>query len=100
MTEPLLEDIDTGIPQYTRAQFLLSTDPYEFIYSFSNNKLKMKQMINLMSEQAKAVKVNNFASLFAEYQKSLKAKSGFGEENHTDFTGQPLDLECGSWTGR
>ena len=98
MTEPLLEDIDTGIPQYTRAQFLLSTDPYEFIYSFSNNKLKMKQMINLMSEQAKAVKVNNFASLFAEYQKSLKAKSGFGEENHTDFTGQPLDLECGSWT--
>ena len=77
----------------------MTTAPYEWLYSHKDNRFVLKQFINRMSAQAKSVGVNNLTGLFNAYVSSLKTK---GQEsipggNRTDFTGQEMELDCGSW---
>lgn len=77
----------------------MTTAPYEWLYSHKDNRFVLKQFINRMSAQAKSVGVNNLTGLFNAYVASLKSQ---GQEsipggNRTDFTGQEMELDCGSW---
>lgn len=85
------------LPQFTRDDYLKSTAPFEFLYQYKDNKFEMKQLLNLLSEQAKGVGVRNLAALFKAYIDSIGAYSTPGF-NRTDFSGQSLELDCGSWS--
>ena len=85
------------LPQFTRDDYLKSTAPFEFLYQHKDNKFEMKQLLNLLSEQAKGVGVRNLAALFKAYIDSIGAYSTPGF-NRTDFSGQLLELDCGSWS--
>ena len=87
------------IPEFSKNDFLMTTAPYEWLYSHKDNRFVLKQFINRMSAQAKSVGVNNLTGLFNAYVASLKNQ---GQElipcgNRTDFTGQEMELDCGSW---
>lgn len=87
------------IPEFNKNDFLMTTAPYEWLYSHKDNRFVLKQFINRMSAQAKSVGVNNLTGLFNAYVASLKSQ---GQEsipggNRTDFTGQEMELDCGSW---
>lgn len=87
------------IPEFSKNDFLMTTAPYEWLYSHKDNRFVLKQFINRMSAQAKSVGVNNLTGLFNAYVSSLKTQ---GQEsipngNRTDFTGQEMELDCGSW---
>lgn len=84
------------IPHYTRDDYLQTTAPFEFLYTFKDNAFELKQTLGMMSEQAKGVGVRNLAALFKAYLESVTSSNVVGY-NRTDFTGQTLELECGNW---
>ena len=84
------------IPNYTKEDFLESTAPYEWLAHFKDDRLKLKQMTTIMSAKASAVKVRNFVAMFKAYMEGVNAKNA-PSYNVTEFTEQPLELECGGW---
>ncbi len=87
-----------GIPEYTKSDYLTTTTPFEWLYRYKDNQFELKQLIGIMAEQAKSVGVRNFTALFKSYMESVAGKELVGRDNVTDFTGQELELSCGSWT--
>lgn len=85
------------IPEYTKSDYLTTTAPFEFLGSI-NDKFELKQILGVMSEQAKSVGVRNLTALFKAYMESATGKVVNAADNTTDFTGQELELNCGSWT--
>lgn len=86
------------IPQFTKEDYLQSTTPYEWLYSFHDDKLKMKQLMTIMSETAKAnCGIRNFIGLFKEYVTLMNAQSGATGGNVTEFEGQEAELLTGRW---
>lgn len=85
------------IPEYTKSDYLTTTAPFEFLGSI-NDKFELKQILGVMSEQAKSVGVRNLTALFKAYMESATGKVVSSADNTTDFTGQELELSCGSWT--
>ena len=85
------------VPVYTRDDYLTTTKPFEFLYAHKENKFEMKQLLGLMSDQAKSVGIRNLAALFKAYMETISGTitPGF---NRTDFTGQEMELDCGGWT--
>ena len=88
---------ETAIPSYSKEDYLTTTTPFEWLYQFKEDKLKLKQMTTILSEQAKGVGVKNFIGLFKIYRETVASKTGLPEDNVTDFDGQPAELACGSW---
>ena len=85
------------IPEFSKNDFLMTTTPYEWLYSHKDNRFELKQFINRMSAQAKSVGVNNLTGLFNAYVESVKGQDTVIGCNRTDFTGQEMELDCGSW---
>lgn len=85
------------IPQFTRTDYLETTKPFEWLYSHKDNKFELKQLLGILSEQARGVGVRNVAALFKAYLESVGANNTPGY-NRTDFTGQALELDCGTWS--
>ena len=85
------------LPVYTRDDYLTTTKPFEYLYAHKENKFEMKQLLGLMSDQAKSVGIRNLAALFKAYMETVSGTitPGF---NRTDFTGQEMELDCGGWT--
>lgn len=88
---------DIIIPNYSKDDYLHSTSPFEWLYQFKDNKLKMRQMMALISEKAGAVGVRNFITLFKAYVDTVEKKDSALVENVTDFSGQEMQLDCGQW---
>ena len=44
-----------AIPAYTKDDYLTSTRPFEYLYAHRENKFELKQLLGIMSEQAKGV---------------------------------------------
>lgn len=53
--------------------------------------------MGVMSAQAQTVGIRNLAALFKAYMETVSGTSAPGF-NRTDFTGQELELDCGSWS--
>lgn len=85
------------IPEFSKNDFLMTTEPYEWLYSHKDNRFELKQFISRMSAQAKSVGVSNLTGLFNAYVESIKGQDVILGCNRTDFTGQELELDCGTW---
>ena len=85
------------LPEYTKNDFLMTTTPYEWLYAHKDNRFELKQLLSRMSAMAKSVGVGNLTALFNAYVESIKGQDTMPGGNRTDFTGQELELDCGSW---
>ena len=85
------------LPEYTKNDFLMTTTPYEWLYAHKDNRFELKQLLSRMSAMAKSVGVGNLTALFNAYVESVKGQDTMPGGNRTDFTGQELELDCGSW---
>ena len=84
------------VPIYTRDDYLTTTKPFEYLYAHKDNKFELKQLLGVMSAQAQSVGIRNLAALFKAYMETVSGTTTPGF-NRTDFTGQELELDCGSW---
>lgn len=85
------------VPAYTKEDFLTGVAPYEWIYQHKNNKLEYAQYTELMKAKAKEVGISNFMTLFKAYLETMGTINTVSHDNVTEFTGQSLQLNCGSW---
>lgn len=85
------------IPDYTAEQFYDTTEPYEFLYQFRDNKFLLKQMVQKMKAKAGAVGVKCFIALWDAYQEMMAQKSGVMLANSTQFDGQEMELFSGEY---
>lgn len=86
------------IKVYTKEEFLQSTEPYEYLYTFIDDKFSLERELIKISEMAKEVGIRNFKTLFKGYC-DLQKKNRITDyaENVTNFEGQPLELNSGQW---
>lgn len=85
------------IHSYTKDDFLTSTLPYDFLYSFYKDKFKFEQYKRLMAIQAKEVGISGFNDLFKNYISTYHKEIKPVYTNFTEFEGQPLQLACGKY---
>lgn len=85
------------IPDYTADQFYDTTEPYEFLYQFRDNKFLLKQMVQKMKAKAGSVGVKCFIALWDAYQEMMAQKSGVMLSNSTQFDGQEMELFSGEY---
>lgn len=85
------------VPAFTHDDYLKTTKPFEYLYKHRENKFELKQLLGIMSDQAKNVGIKNLATLFKAYMETVSGTvtPGF---NRTDFTGQEMELDCGGWS--
>ena len=85
------------IPDYTASQYYDSSEPYEFLYQYKNDKFLLKQMTQKMKEKAGAVGVKCFIALFNAYCEMQAQKNGVILANSTQFDGQEMELFSGEY---
>ena len=85
------------IPDYTADQFYDTTEPYEFLYQFRDNKFLLKQMVQKMKAKAGAVGVKCFIALWDAYQEMQAQENGVMLANSTQFDGQEMELFSGEY---
>lgn len=85
------------IPDYSAEQFYDTTEPYEFLYQYRDNKFLMKQMTQKMKDKAGAVGVKCFVALFNAYCEMMAQKNGVILANSTQFDGQEMELFSGEY---
>lgn len=85
------------VPAFTHDDYLKTTKPFEYLYEHRENKFELKQLLGIMSDQAKNVGIKNLATLFKAYMETVSGTvtPGF---NRTDFSGQEMELDCGGWS--
>lgn len=85
--------------QYTKNDFLNSTEPFEFVYQYADDKFKMLGILEQMSEMARDVGVKNFKTRYKAYCDAQRQKnsSGVFTSNTTNFDKQELELDSGDW---
>lgn len=85
------------IPDYTAEQYLNTSEPYEFLYQYKENKFMLKQLLQKMKSKAGAVGVKCFVALFDAYCQMQAKQQGVILENSTQFDGQELELFSGEY---
>lgn len=85
------------IPDYTAEQYLNTSEPYEFLYGYKDNKFMLKQLLQKMKAKAGAVGVKCFVALFDAYCQMQAKQNGVIMENSTQFDGQELELFSGEY---
>lgn len=63
------------IPNFTKADYLETTKPYEFAYQFHKDPFEHEQIITQICEQARAQGIANFGLLYHSYVRTLKIAS-------------------------
>lgn len=86
------------IPQFSESDFLDTQKPYEYVYGFKNNPLKMQQIIKRLEIRCKELKLGSFRKLLESYEKSVNGEASKLYGNRvTDFSGLDMQLKCGQW---
>ena len=85
------------IPDYTAEQYLNTSEPYEFLYQYKENKFMLKQLLQKMKTKAGAVGVKCFVALFDAYCQMQAKQQGVILENSTQFDNQELELFSGEY---
>ena len=81
---------------YTKEDFLTGKKPYEELYALKDDPFLHNQTINAMADYAASVGFKGLKASYKAYSKSMKGESiRFG--NVTEFTGQKMELETGTW---
>lgn len=83
---------------YTYEDFMSGIEPYEFIYGIKNLFIQ-GQTIERLALHAQNVGVKGFKGLYRKYLAEVKGdKAAASVMNETEFSGQPLTLNCGDWS--
>ena len=83
---------------YTKMDYLTGSAPYEEVES-CDNPFEKEQKLTLLAEHAKSVGVKNFKTLHTKYVKTVRNAAGKEYfENASNFTGQEMELNTGTWT--
>ena len=85
------------IPNYTKEDYLLTSNPYEFLYMFRDDKFQMAQLREKMKEHAASLGVKGFIGLWNAYLETLKSSKNISVDNATDFENQSLELMSGKY---
>lgn len=85
------------IPDYSVDEYYNSSEPYEFLYQFKDDKFLLRQMCEKMKAKAGALGVKAFMSLWNAYCEMMANKNGMKLDNATNFDGQPLELFSGEY---
>ena len=93
-----MNDNDTAIaiPEWT-AEDYQATTPFEWLYQYRDNKFLMMQLCNRIKASANACGVKNFMALWKAYLETIQAQQGLVVDNATQFSGQPIELLCGTY---
>lgn len=86
-----------NIPDFTYDQYIGTSEPYDFLYSFKDDKFLMKQIQQKMKEKAGAIGVKCFVALFDAYCQVQAKSAGIVLENSTQFDGQEIELFSGEY---
>lgn len=93
-------ELERKLAVWTEEDYLMSTEPYEWLYHFRDNSFVLERMKTLVAKAAKDAGVKNFPSLWRRY---LETQMGGNTErtllmNVTEFgDDQPLQLKCGDY---
>lgn len=90
-------DNELMIPQFSADDYYTSSAPYEWLYTFKDDKFLMKQLTQRMKAQAGALGVRCFVALFNAYCESIKSRQGEIVGRSTEFENQPMELLCGEY---
>lgn len=85
------------IPQYTAAQYLDTSEPYEWLYQYKDNKFMLRQLVQKLKAQAGELGVRCFVALWDAYCETQAQKRGEIMENSTEFDGQQIELFSGEY---
>lgn len=85
------------MPEYVKEDYLQGLEPFEWLYAYKDNKFMLAQAVEMMRAQACGVGVRNFMALWKAYLSSVQSAKVSAESNTTDFSGQPMELNCGDW---
>lgn len=85
------------VPNFTAEQYYNSSEPYQWLYQYKNDKFLMKQLMQKMKAQAGSVGVKCFVALFNAYCETIASKTGISLDNSTQFEGQPIELFSGQY---
>lgn len=85
-------------PVFTLEDFLNTTEPYEFVYSFKEDSFRLNQTLEKVSKNAKDEGFQAFKKTYESYVRTLNQKAGLViADSTTQFEGQELELDCGQW---
>ena len=90
-------DNELMIPQFSAEDYYTSSAPYEWLYTYKEDKFLLKQLTQRMKAQAGAVGVRCFVALFNAYCESVKSREGEVVGRSTEFENQPMELLSGEY---
>lgn len=85
------------IPEWGKENYQ-TPEPFEWLYTFKDNKFVMLQLRDAIKEKAGAVGVKNFVTKWNAFLQEKRKSEGVDIENVTCFDGQPEELYCGEYT--
>lgn len=85
------------IPEWKREDYQ-TTEPFEWLYAFKDNKFVMLQLRDAIKERAGFVGVKNFVTKWNAFLQEKRKSEGLDVENVTMFDGQPEELYSGEYT--
>lgn len=88
----------TDIPTYTAEDYYTTNEPFEFLYQYRNSPFLLAQLTQRMAQAAKAVGVQGFLKMYSAFLSEVKREKAEEPCNVTEFSGQPEEYYCGSWT--
>lgn len=91
-----LTNMKITVPEFSKDDFR-TPQPYIWVYGYRNNAWQMENARQMLSEKAKELGVPNFGKMWAAFLQSVKANEAKPADNATEFTNQPITLNCGAY---
>ena len=88
---------DLAIPYWTRDDYINTQKPFEWLYQFKDNKLRLAQMREQIKERAGACGVKNFVTLWNCYLQTVQSQIASVTENMITFDDQPFEMHSGEY---
>lgn len=85
------------VPNWKKEDYW-TTEPFEWLYAFKDNKFVMLQLRDMIKEKAGAVGVKSFVTKWNAFLQDKRKAEGADIDNVTNFEGQPEELYCGEYT--
>ena len=92
-----MEEQGTVLPSFTAEQYLTTSEPYQWLEQFKDDRFALQQQCQRMKLQAGSVGVRCFMSLWNTYLESQHTKKGERLDNATQFDAQPVELFSGQY---
>lgn len=86
----------TKIPDWQAEDYETSA-PFDWLYQYKDQPFVFAQLRNKIKNEASAVGVKGFITLWNSYLESRNLENGITISNVTQFDGQPIELECGEY---